>query len=402
MTDLHATRAEYDRSMDVRIMSKIFRQGKRWIVFGTVLGVALSLAYLFLAPTTYTATARVSITSLGSEPVPEARSLSSLVDMSTERQLASSVLTIEGAAQELGEGWNPTELRDGLAVSADETSTVLAVSYSATDRDRAIQGADALATAYLDVRSGLVVERAQDMVERTDERIAEYEAELQQLRAVGGEGDLDSTVRAESIELGILALQQRRANWVDLDPRAGQVISPARSSEVDTSPVLWRVLLLGLLAGLFLGFVLAAIRYAFNRVASHAEDIEELLDVRLLRPQGLDGAPERWDAAAILAHHENNDRTPLLLLVDEPYADARSAADAFAARGATTRVNLHLDRAELLETSSGLRNAVLIVSPTWRRADLVELVDDLTSMGTHLIGTVVTTQRRREPAAVGG
>lgn len=402
MTDRHAMRAENDRSMDINFISRIFRQHKRWIAFGTVLGIVLSLAYLFLAPTKYTATARVSITALGSEPVPEDRALSSLVDVPTERQLASSVLTTEGAARNLGEGWSAPELRDGLTVSGDSSSTVLGLSYSATDRDRAIQGADALATAYLEVRAGLVMERAKDMAEKTDQRIAEYEAELRELIAAGGEDDLAASVRADSIEAGILALQQRRANWSDLDTQAGQVISPARSSEVNVSPVLWRVLLLGLLGGVFLGFVLAAIRYALSRVASHAEDVEELLDVRLLHPQAPVRDLKRWNAAAILAHHEHKERTPLLLLVDENYADARAAADAFTAQGPTTRINLHLDRAELLERLEGVRNAVLIVSPTWKRADLVELVDDLHSMGIHLIGAAVTTEHDRKSAAARG
>ncbi|WIM73069.1 Wzz/FepE/Etk N-terminal domain-containing protein [Corynebacterium suedekumii] len=87
--------ARYDRGLDVSLVSRVLQRRKKWIVLGVVLGIVLSVVYLLLTPTTYTASARVNITALGTEPVPEGRSVSSLVDIPTERQLAASALTAE-------------------------------------------------------------------------------------------------------------------------------------------------------------------------------------------------------------------------------------------------------------------------------------------------------------------
>ena len=197
-----------ETSLDVSVVSRIVRQRKKWIVLGTVIGIAGSLAYLLITPTSYTATARVSITALGAEPIPEGRSLSSVLDIPTERQLAASALTTEDAAATLGDGWTADELRSGLAVAGDPTSTVLALSYTDTDRARAIEGADALADSYLTVRSDMVAERVDGMRDTITDRLQDYEEELEELRASGLIGTA-TQVRTESVESGIMALQQR-------------------------------------------------------------------------------------------------------------------------------------------------------------------------------------------------
>ncbi|WP_460490597.1 Wzz/FepE/Etk N-terminal domain-containing protein, partial [Corynebacterium nasicanis] len=301
MTVTHAGPEFSDNSLDGSLFATILRRRRKWILLGTVLGLVLSVAYLLLTPPTYTATARVNITALGSEPVPEGRAVSSLVDIPTERQLAASALTTEGAARDLGAGWRASDIGSGLSVSGDPSSSVLGVSYAASDRERAILGADAVARAYLEVRGTLVSERAEAMVESIDERIAQYEQERRELVRSSPAGDVATAVRIDTIDAGVLALQQRRATWSDVSTRAGEIITPASSAEVSTSPVLWRVIALGLLGGLFAGVVMAAVRHRVDRVASHADDVRDLLGVDLLRPQGPYGDTRRWDAAATIA-----------------------------------------------------------------------------------------------------
>ncbi|MDO5670284.1 MAG: Wzz/FepE/Etk N-terminal domain-containing protein [Corynebacterium sp.] len=381
-----------ESSLDVAVVSRIVRQRKKWIVLGTVIGIVCSLAYLLLAPTTYTATARVSITALGAEPIPEGRSLSSVLDIPTERQLAASALTTADAATTLGDGWTAGELSSGLSVAGDPTSTVLALSYTDTDRARAIEGADALASSYLTVRSTMVAERVRGMRENIADRLTDYEEELEELRTSGLFGPA-TQVRTESIESGIMALQQRLAALEDPATEAGQVISPAASTPQEQSPVVWRVIALGILAGLVLGLVLAVLRHTFDRVARNPEDIRDILGVRLLRPQAPYGEPERWAVAATLAHHQRGSEQPLMVLTDEGNADALAAAGAIAATGRTVRVNLGRDRAEVLADLVVGRHAVVIIPPTWTKADLDDLREDIASMGTQLIGALVAEER---------
>ncbi len=387
-----------ETSLDVSVVSRIVRQRKKWIVLGTVIGIAGSLAYLLITPTSYTATARVSITALGAEPIPEGRSLSSVLDIPTERHLAASALTTEDAAATLGDGWTADELRSGLAVAGDPTSTVLALSYTDTDRARAIEGADALADSYLTVRSDMVAERVDGMRDTITDRLQDYEEELEELRASGLIGTA-TQVRTESVESGIMALQQRLATLGDPAAEAGRVISPAASTPQEESPVLWRVIALGVLAGIVLGLILAGLRHTFDRVAAHPEDIRDILGVRLLRAQAPYGEPERWTAAAALAHHQHDPEQPLLVLTDEGNADALAAAEAIAATGRTLRVDLGRDRADVLADLGADRRAVVIVPPTWAKADLDDLRDDIASMGTELIGALVAEPRATLPTA---
>lgn len=389
--------ARYDRGLDVSLVSRVLQSRKKWIVLGVVLGIVLSVVYLLLTPTTYTASARVNITALGTEPVPEGRSVSSLVDIPTERQLAASALTAEGAAEDLGDGWNAGDLNSGLTVSGDPSSTVLTLSYSDTDRQRAVAGADALARSYLVVRTNLVMERVDTMRQNIDERIAELENELRVLMGAGWAMDTAATVRADTVESEILALQQRRATWGDLTSQAGEVISPAASTDLEVTPVAWRIIALGVLGGLFLGLILAAVRHATDRVASHPDDIQEALGVRVLRPHAPTGDPNRWDTAATLAQHHHSSEHPLLVLTDEDVPDAHAAADALADAGPVTRMNLRMERAELLGDLPVSSQAVVIVPPTWRKNTLAELRNDLDVMGISLIGALVA-----EPTAPAG
>lgn len=391
--DRHPSPGQYDGSMDFNIVSTILRRRKKWILLGTVIGLVICIAYLLIMPTTYTATARVSIAALGSEPVTQGRSAANLVDMPTERQLASSALTAEGAVEELGEGWKASELRSGLSLSGDPESTVLELSYSANDRLRSIEGADALARAFLVTRSNQVTERAQSMVDNIDEKIAANVAEKNEISQGLATTAVAPSVRIATIDATIAALQQQRATWSDINTWPGEVITPASSNEVKTSPVIWRVIALGLLAGLFLGFVMAALRHAFDGGASHADDIRSLLNVRLLRPQAPYGEVKRWDAAATIAHHGNDDSAPLLVLVDEDNSDAEAAAQALAAAGETRQLDLRVDRATLLRELGGETQAVLVVPPTWKKTELLGLVDDLDGMGTHLVGAIVVDER---------
>lgn len=378
-----------DGSIGLGTLLGNLRRRARWIVIGTVVGVLLAAGYLLVVPTTHTGTAEVNITAVSTDPVIEGRSAASLIDLPTERQLATSSRTAEQAAAILGEGWTATELMQGISVEADPDGTVLRISYTDEDYDRAIAGADQLALAYLEVRTSLVVERAQGVFDSIDEQIANTEDELQKLLASGDAGTVSGSVREGTLRQAIEALQLRRVTWSALSVQAGQVITPASASSVEADPSRTKIFLLGLFSGLFLGVLLALVRHGVARNPAGDEEMEVLMDAPVWRPVGPIGDDARWGLAAEMVRHANRDYEGLAILVDGNTADGLDAATAVAKVEQAAVIDINTDPTRVLRALNGLQSAVLVVPLTWRKVDLTQLLVDIQAVGVTLIGTIV-------------
>ncbi len=385
-----------DGSIGFSSLVRILRKRSWWLLLGTVLGLVAAGLYLFVIPTTYTGTAQVNITAVSSEPVTEGRAVSSLVDLSTERQLAASSNTAQLAAEYLGEGWTAKELMSGVSVSGDPEGTVLRISYTDIDQQRAIEGADQLAKAYLQVRTSLVLERVASVVNSIDTKIEENERELETLMETTGGYDPASSVRVETLRNDIQALQERRSTWNDISVQAGQVITPASANDVRADPVRWRVLVLGLFGGLFLGVLLVLVRQLVARRPTGPEEIEDLLDVPVWRPVGDVGDQKRWELAAEMVRHANRTPDNLAVLVDWNSTDGRSAASALTETVVAAIIDINNDRAQILRALIGVQSAVLVVPLSWPKKFLTELVKDIESIDVALIGVIVVAPNAKE------
>ena len=363
-----------DGAIGISSLIRILRKRVQWIVLGIILGLVGAGAYIFFVPTTYTGTAEVNITAVSAQPLTEGKAASSLVDLSTERQLAASSNTATLAAEYLGAGWTTGQLMQGVTVSGDPDGTVLRISYSDTNEERAIQGADNLARAYLEVRTSLAKERISNVVSSIDKQIADNERELEGLNQAGVY-DSASSVRAETLRSDIQSLQERRSTWNDVSVQAGQIW--------------WRVVALGFAGGFFLGLILVLIRQAVARRPSGPEEIELLLDSPVWRPVGKVGTPGRWDLAAEQVRHANRKNDSLAILVDWPVADGKAATEALADVIVATIIDTNNERAQILRALSGLSTAVLVVPMNWSKSELTEFVADLESVDVSLLGVIV-------------
>lgn len=377
-----------DGAIGISSLIRILRKRVQWIVLGIVLGLVGAGAYIFFVPTTYTGTAEVNITAVSAQPLTEGKAASSLVDLSTERQLAASSNTATLAAEYLGAGWTTGQLMQGVTVSGDPDGTVLRIAYSDTNEERAIQGADNLARAYLEVRTSLAKERISNVVSSIDKQIADNERELEGLNQAGVY-DSASSVRAETLRSDIQSLQERRSTWNDVSVQAGQVITPASANPVRTEPIWWRVVALGFAGGFFLGLILVLIRQAVARRPSGPEEIELLLDSPVWRPVGKVGAQGRWDLAAEQVRHANRENDSLAILVDWPVADGQAATEALADVIVATIIDTNNERAQILRALSGLSTAVLVVPMNWSKSELTQFVADLESVDVSLLGVIV-------------
>ncbi|AKK04817.1 capsular polysaccharide biosynthesis protein [Corynebacterium mustelae] len=365
-----------------------------WVLVGTVVGLVIAVGYLLVVPTTYTGTAEVNITAVSSEPVTEGRSASSLVDLSTERQLAASSSTAQLAAAYLGDGWTSEMLMEGISVTGDPDGTVLRVAYTDTDQQRAVEGADQLARAYLDVRSSLVIDRIESVVKSIDRQIKESELELERLLQAQDGYNTSVTVRIDTVRLAIQALQQRRTTWNDVSVESGQVITPAKENVVDTNPSKSKILALGLLSGMFLGIVLALVRHVAARRPLEPEDLEELLDAPVWRPIASVGDKTRWDLAAELLRYAKNDDDSLAIIVDWSASDAMAAAAALSQSTVATMIDVNNNRAQVLRELVGVQSAVLVVPLNWHKVDLQQFVTDIEAINVSLIGIIVVDAKK--------
>lgn len=139
------------------------RIARRWptIAVGACAGLVLCLAVHLLLPTRYEAVAVVRVDG----PEPDA------VDMAAEEALATSRRVTAEALDALAEpDVSIRELESSATARTVEGSRVLRVSYAAAEPRDAARGADALANAYLAVRSA-DVGRARDREATTAEVI---------------------------------------------------------------------------------------------------------------------------------------------------------------------------------------------------------------------------------------
>ena len=277
----------------------------------------------------------------------------------------------------------------GITVTADPEGTVLNISYTDEEEQRAIAGADQLAQAYLEVRTSLVVERAQGAFNTIDQQIAATEEELQKLLASGENVTVSGSVREGTLRQAIEALQLRRVNWSALSIQAGQVITPAAAHDVESDPSTAKVLLLGLLSGLFLGVLMALVRHGLARRPAGNEDVEVLLGVPVWRPVGPVGDETRWGLAAEMVRHANRSYDGLAILVDGHSGDGLDAANAVARVARAAIIDINVDPTRVLRALNGLQSAVLVVPLSWRKVDLTQLLVDVEAVGITLIGAIV-------------
>ncbi len=122
------------------------RLARRWrvLVVGGVVGLMTGLAVHVVLPVRYAATAVVFV-----DAADPAR-----VDMTAEAAVASSRRVITEALDALGEPrLTVRALEEATTATAVEESRLLRVTYTAGDPRTAVRGADAVAQAYLAVRS---------------------------------------------------------------------------------------------------------------------------------------------------------------------------------------------------------------------------------------------------------
>lgn len=236
----------------------VLRRQWKTIALVTILGISAAAAYLGMTPTSVTASTVVNLNVITTDPFNPAKASSSLLDASTEQQLASSFVVAQSAAASLVHGDSVEALRAGVNVTTLANGTTMAISYTSSTAQNARDGADALANSYLSYRQGQAEDRKSKLQDQLQQQLSGLQKALPQ--AGGGAPSILSQIGSVQSQLNQLSL---------IDTSGGTVLNPAAQNEVSYRPQPVTVMLTGSLAAFVVGLVLA---FAINMLDRRVRD----------------------------------------------------------------------------------------------------------------------------------
>ncbi len=293
-----------------------------WIIVGMALvGIAASVAYVVVAPKSYTATAGVEVNPTAvNNTQQQAGAAKTDVNMDNEAQLAQSATVATIAAKLLHSPLTPTSLSNHVSVVVPPNSQLLEISCSASSAADAARCANAFAAAYLQNRtanatSQINSELAQLNIEAKSllSQIAALKIKVNNLPPNDPSAAGDSALSAEdTAKLHTVASQEATLQAGLGSSAASYVATKAIPPPKPSSPSKKLVLPSGTIVGLLLGLMIAVVvdrRDKLMRSNSYLDrqlDLPILLDMPQLKlkPQQSLASPRSKSGRAIseLAH----------------------------------------------------------------------------------------------------
>lgn len=381
--------------------TQTLKTGFVWIAIGTVLGIIASISFLHMTPSQYTATAVVNVEVISTSPFRSDRPASNLIDMQTESVLAGSYATAVLASEDPSSSLSPAEIQSGTSVTADAKGTILRIRFTGTNSKQAIETADSVAAAYLEVREDNTQQRATQTTEAIDRRINELRPSLESALQTISSSESGSTERANAeaettlIRSEIGSLTNERVSLFNLSPSVGQLVIPATTSSMDVSPSRTTILACGLLAGLVLGIVFAFVRERFARTVGSPRSVEQLVTL----PVWASEKETPWDpwgtTFEVVAHFVDGHKAiSVVALGREELADdiARHFAQEIRQLkgvGKTELVPSHTGKAAML---AGVREAdacMIVLAPSFPKAEFLSILSLMEQVGAEILGVVI-------------
>jgi capsular polysaccharide biosynthesis protein len=253
-------------SWELQDYGRVLRRRWRVVVALTCLGLLIAAAIIEVAPKTYKASASVFVNGLPTDSAPTKGGPTS-VDMDNEAQIVKSHAVSRLASRQLP----PHGLRS-VTITVPPNTTVLSIGCSGTTPTRAAQCANAVAVAYLEVRRinaantfkselaalrskgvsllpAVVRAQLQQQAASTSTGSAKI---ARQLEARAANAQLNAVVsRISFLNAELASLQTPNSTL------AGHVMNAAHPSPSPTSPRKSLIIPSGLVAGLFVGLLLA-------------------------------------------------------------------------------------------------------------------------------------------------
>ncbi len=236
------------------------RMRERWVLALTpvVLGLAASTAYTLLAPPVYVSTASVVVQPLLAEQFGNIN-LSSVINMSTESQLAASSAVAAKAGEKLA--LTADAVRSSLSIDSPQGTQVLNIRYRATTPAGAAAGAQTVAESYLAYREGSAQADA-------DRRLVSIADQIDTVNARIADGGGQTSAYQEALRA--LLTDQRELTSIKATA-GGRVITSAVPPLARSAPRPVVDLAIGLAGGGIVGLVLSVLWPRRRQPVSPAE-----------------------------------------------------------------------------------------------------------------------------------
>ncbi|MFF5206633.1 YveK family protein [Streptosporangium sp. NPDC000396] len=265
---------------------------RRWpiILFFLALGIGGGVALLRAAPLAYTASAQVLVSATG---LPEQtnqvtnRQRESL-NLDTEAQIAQSAVVAKKVQAALKSTPGPVE------VSVPPNTSVLEISYTATDPNTAAAGASAYAQAYLAHRSESSTQALEAQLKTLLAKLKQVNASLGSVAATLpglAKGTAERTIALQrqnvlSRQVYNLTIKYDTLKTIVVTP--GSVISDAIAPSEPSSPSPPLYLGSGFMAGLLAGIGLAWLRDRLGTRLHDSADVKRLTGLDIVSGEEID------------------------------------------------------------------------------------------------------------------
>ena len=132
---------------------ELLRRRILWMVLFAILGVVLAVVVFSATPSVYSATSRVQIQAVNTDPFTSTSPDADILDVVTERDLVKSDATAKDVIEVLDLDVNARELLQDVTVTSAEDSSVLEITYVSDEAEHTRDVANQFARAYLEERA---------------------------------------------------------------------------------------------------------------------------------------------------------------------------------------------------------------------------------------------------------
>lgn len=271
----------------------------RWLIGGAVgLGLVGGAWLGVMGADSYTATSDIVLRAPTNDPFDPALSADKTVNMGSERQTALSSSVAEVAAGKLGLTGHTAAVQSGLQVTNPPQTLVLHFAYTAGSPREAARRANALTTAYLQLRTkqwedvrDRMVAKYRDQLNPLNQQHDDITRQIAGMPAGSSAADSAYAVQA-NLENRITDLNGKISDLKALDMTPGTVIRRAVPPAAPGGPGLVVSLSLGGAVGIAVGLLGAWVRLVFDPTPRSAGEVARAVRAPVLGilPRGSTGA----------------------------------------------------------------------------------------------------------------
>ncbi|MFG1654205.1 lipopolysaccharide biosynthesis protein [Micromonospora sp. NPDC049275] len=275
----------------------------RLVVAVALVGLLAALGYVLLVPAAVSASAVVAVRPVVTDAfTPSGAGADRAVNMNVESGLATGTQVVQRLAD--AAGGEPRDIRNALEVEVPTGGQILRFTYQAHDAQRAVQGANLAAQAYLDVRRTMYEQQRAEMLRSYDASITKVAAQQAavQKRVTSAKGTAAgdaALAELSGINNQLTQLNTSRTEIAAVDVNPGWITQTAERALATSAGHRPLYLVAGLLGGALIGVVLAYVWESTDRRVRSVSDGREATGLPLLgtvRRQAFRGSPRAVDA----------------------------------------------------------------------------------------------------------